>query len=95
MFCGNDLIAIGAIKALKMAGLKVPGDIGVMGFDDIYMASILEPGLTTIKQPNYEMGCQAAQILIEAIENKEIPKSMSTESKKMILDTQLIIRKSS
>lgn len=95
IFCGNDLIAIGAIKALKAANLKVPEDIGVMGFDDIYMASMVEPELTTIKQPNYEMGYKAVELLINAIEAKnQLTDKSVIEENKIILNTELIIRKS-
>lgn len=95
VFCGNDLIAIGAIKALKDSGYRVPEDIGVMGFDDIYMAGIVEPSLTTIKQPNYEMGYRAAELLINAIENKDLSNSnQSIKAETIILDTELTIRQS-
>lgn len=96
IFCGNDLIAIGAIKALKNEGIEVPGDVGVMGFDDIYMASMMDPELTTIRQPNYEMGYKAAELLINELNNKSdnIEKG-SIDVKKIILETELIIRKSS
>lgn len=86
VFCGNDLIAIGAIKALKEKGLRIPEDVGVVGFDDIYMAKMVDPDLTTIKQPNYEMGYKAAGLLIDTIINKKI------EHNKIILKTELIIR---
>jgi LacI family transcriptional regulator len=91
VFCGNDLIAISVIKTLKDAGLSIPGDIGVVGFDDIYMASIVEPGLTTVKQPNYEMGYKAVELLIAILEKSE----REIENNKIILNTELIIRKSS
>lgn len=93
VFCGNDLIAIGAVKALKDAGYKVPEDIGVMGFDDIYMSEVVEPALTTIKQPKYEMGYQAVELLINTIETAEAPEK-SEGAKTIILDTELIIRQS-
>jgi LacI family transcriptional regulator len=93
IFCGNDLIAIGAVKALKDAGYKVPEDIGVMGFDDIYMAEIVEPALTTIKQPNYEMGYRAAELLVNEIEAAGLSEK-SGEAKTIILDTELIVRQS-
>jgi len=89
IYCGNDLIAIGAIKTLKAAGLRVPQDVGVIGFDDIYMASMVDPELTTIKQPNYEMGYRATELLISAIEQKEKQKP-----EKILLETKLIVRKS-
>lgn len=59
------MIAIGAIKALYENGLKVPDDIGIVGFDDIYMATVVTPNLTTICQPKYMMRYKAAQMLIE------------------------------
>ncbi|RKD21409.1 transcriptional regulator, LacI family [Caminicella sporogenes DSM 14501] len=88
VFCGNDLIAIGAIKALKVKGFDIPREVGVIGFDDIYMAKMIDPDLTTIKQPNYEMGYKAAELLIDMIEKKEI------KINKYVLDTRLVIRKS-
>lgn len=93
IFCGNDLIAIGAIKELKNNGYKVPDDIGVMGFDDIYLSGIVEPALTTIKQPVYEMGYRAADLLINAIESPEESEN-SVDEDTIILETELIIRES-
>lgn len=93
VFCGNDLIAIGVVKVLKEAGLKVPGDIGVMGFDDIYMATIVDPQLTTIKQPNYEMGYNAMQLLINAIEGNGSAQTQKAPET-VFLDTELIVRQS-
>lgn len=88
IFCGNDLIAVGVIKSLKEEGLRVPEDVGVVGFDDIYMARLLDPELTTVRQPNYEMGYRAAEMLIDVISGKE------PDPKDMVFDTELIIRKS-
>lgn len=88
IFCGNDMIAIGAIKALNEKGLKVPDDIGIVGFDDIYMATVVTPNLTTICQPNYMMGYKAAEMLIELIEHPQ------KELEDVVLKTELIIRES-
>lgn len=88
VFCGNDLIALGAMKALKETGHKIPDDIGIVGFDDIYMTTMIEPRLTTVHQPNYQMGYKAAQMLIDFIEEKTVDK------KEEILKTELIIRES-
>lgn len=100
IFCGNDLIAIGAIKKLKERGLKVPEDVGIVGFDDIYLASLVEPPLTTIKQPNYEMGYKAAELLIRNIEKIRLDR-IKYENKEdlvkentLLLPTELIVRKS-
>ncbi|ONI38872.1 hypothetical protein AN396_01510 [Candidatus Epulonipiscium fishelsonii] len=68
--CCNDLTAIGAIKAIKDANIKVPQDISIMGIDDIEMASYIEPSLTTIRVPKEEMGKMAAKVLFDKI-NKE------------------------
>lgn len=93
IFCGNDLIAIGAMKELKEKGYIIPNDIGVMGFDDIYLAGLVEPSLTTIRQPNYNMGYKAMELLLDNINNKE--KNMhDKEIKTITLKTELIIRNS-
>ncbi|QEK10987.1 LacI family transcriptional regulator [Crassaminicella thermophila] len=88
LFCGNDLIAIEAIKALKQAGIKVPQEVGIVGFDDIYIAPLINPELTTIRQPSYEMGYKAVDMLIKLLEKK------GKSQEKVILNTELIIRKS-
>lgn len=88
IFCGSDVIAIGAIKSLKEQGIKVPMDVGILGFDDIYMAKLVNPELTTIKQPNYEMGYKAVEMLIDVLEKK------TQHNEHLILDTKLIIRNS-
>lgn len=90
-FCGNDLIAIGVMKTLKNSGYSIPEDVSVVGFDDIQMASMVEPELTTVKQPNYEMGYKAVELLIEVLEKPD----NKIEQKKIILSTELIKRKSS
>jgi len=71
IFCFNDIAAIGAIRALKDVGLAVPGDVSVVGFDDIQSAAYSTPSLTTVRQPLTEMGQRGAQILLERIANRE------------------------
>ncbi|MCR2043703.1 LacI family transcriptional regulator [Anaerosalibacter massiliensis] len=88
VFCGNDLIAFGVMKSFKDRGLNIPKDIGIVGYDDIYMSRLVEPTLTTVKQPNYQMGYRAVEILINIIEGKE------KIDKDIVLETKLIIRKS-
>jgi LacI family repressor for deo operon, udp, cdd, tsx, nupC, and nupG len=89
VFAANDLDAIGAIKAVKEKGFRIPEDIAVIGFDDIQLASYTEPTLTTVRQPIYEMGTTAISLLVQLIEGKkEVPL-------KVELPTQLIIRESS
>lgn len=68
--CGNDLMAIGAMSICQKFGRKVPDDIKIMGFDDIYISKYLNPELTTVRQDAYEMGKQDARMLIEHIEQE-------------------------
>ena len=82
------MIAIGAIKALHERGLRVPEDIGIMGFDNIYMASVVTPSLSTVSQPNYQMGFKAAEMLINLIQNP------NTNVKNVVLKTELVVRES-
>ncbi|KKL64205.1 hypothetical protein LCGC14_2167360, partial [marine sediment metagenome] len=88
IFALTDLMAIGALKEIQERGLKVPEDISVIGFDDIPLASLVNPALTTIAQPIYEIGREAMSLLIKNIEKKHLTKS------KIILDTRLIVRES-
>lgn len=89
IFACNDLMALGALGAIYKAGLRVPDDIAIVGFDDIALASYTSPPLTTIQQPKYEMGKLAAQILIDRITTKK--KNMA---QRHLLPTQLIVRES-
>jgi LacI family transcriptional regulator len=78
VFCFNDIAAIGAIRALKDAGLSVPADVSVVGFDDILSAAYYTPSLTTVRQPLFEMGKRGAQVLLDRISDhhKEFPAQM-------------------
>ena len=67
--CGNDLIAAGAMTVLGRNGLSVPGDVKVIGFDNIYLSQHLNHPLTTVEQPTYEIGRTAAEMLLENIVN--------------------------
>jgi LacI family transcriptional regulator len=84
----NDIAAIGAIRALRDANLRVPDDISVVGFDDIKAAAYHNPSLTTIRQPLHDMGQSAARILLQRIQGfKEYPKEFG-------VPPELIIRES-
>src|SRR4051794_7396623 len=67
VFCANDLMAIGAIDALREAGLDVPGDVAVAGFDDVDAATIVHPPLTTVVNPAYDIGLSAGRLLISRL----------------------------
>jgi LacI family transcriptional regulator len=82
LFAFNDISAIGAIRALEEMGLRVPSDVSVLGFDDIYGAAFHNPALTTIKQPLFEMGDLAARTLLERLTNGKnggVPQTLSIE----------------
>ncbi|MBZ9632890.1 LacI family DNA-binding transcriptional regulator [Clostridium sp. FP1] len=69
VFCASDEIAMGVINALRDRDIKVPEDVDVMGFDDIYSASIFYPKLTTVSQPMYDMGSVSMRMIIKSINN--------------------------
>jgi LacI family transcriptional regulator len=71
VFCHNDVLALGAMHAIRAAGLSIPGDISVVGYDDTAGSAHLAPPLTTIRFSRREMGRQAATMLFQAIEQQE------------------------
>lgn len=87
-FCMNDTLAAGAAKAILRAGLRIPEDLAIVGFDDSYISRVLEPELTTVRIDVDRMGQMAAQKLFDLIEGEE-PEQMQVE-----LPTELIIRRS-
>ncbi len=80
VFCGNDVLAIGALRAAKEMGLRVPADVSITGFDDIELAILAEPALTTVHVPHREMGRRAAIMLIEMMNGKSKPASVRLET---------------
>ena len=71
VICADDYMAIGVIRRIHEAGMRIPGDVAVIGFDDIELAAYLNPPLTTIRQPLLQMGKEAAEILLDLIEGKK------------------------
>jgi len=65
--CANDMAAIGVLRGLREAGVRVPGDMSVVGYDDIDFAAMLSPSLTSVRQPKYELGTSAARLLLEEV----------------------------
>jgi DNA-binding LacI/PurR family transcriptional regulator len=88
LFAASDVLAVGAIHAIKSAGLRIPQDISVAGFDDIDMAAYCDPPLTTIRVPAFQMGQLAVRVILAMIESK------THHSFQYCLDTDLIIRDS-
>ncbi|WP_226527142.1 LacI family DNA-binding transcriptional regulator [Metabacillus niabensis] len=89
VFAFNDEMAMGAIKAVKDSYLSVPEDVAIVGFDNIKMSSVIEPNLTTINQPKYEIGKKAMELLLKLINGESLQK------KKFVMKDELIIRESS
>jgi len=82
----NDLIAVGAMDAIKQRGLSIPRDISMVGFDDIGLASEVNPSLTTVHVPKQTMGIMAVKSLLQLVKGKEEP------VKKTLVPTRLVIR---
>ena len=89
IFCFNDIAAIGAIRALKDVGLTVPGDVSVVGFDDIQSAAYSTPSLTTVRQPLLEMGQRGAKVLLERIANRD-----AEYAAEIVMEPEFIVRES-
>jgi LacI family transcriptional regulator len=89
VFAAADMMAVGAIRTATNAGLVVPGDLAVVGFDDIELAALLSPPLTTIRQDKLGLGLAAARAIVEQIENPEVTPPALT------LPVELVVRASS
>jgi len=87
VFAGNDYQALGAIRAIREAGLRIPEDISVVGFDELRFNRYLEHPLTTIRQPQQELGKQALEILVKQLQNKLRP----PEPVSVILPVELVV----
>lgn len=92
IFAVNDPVAIGAMKTLQQHGVKIPDDIAIVGFTDSKMAMIVEPNLTSVEQPTFEMGKLAADLLLEQLRNTHDEK---LSPKIITLDAKMNIRESS
>lgn len=91
IFAANDVSAIGAMKYLKKNGVHIPEDVAIVGFSNEPISSVIEPSLTTIDQPGFQMGKQAMEMLLEQITNGK----KSRNGKATILKSSLIERESS
>ncbi|WP_078434995.1 LacI family DNA-binding transcriptional regulator [Metabacillus halosaccharovorans] len=89
VFVFNDEMAMGVIKAVKDSHLSIPENVAVVGFDNIKMSSVIEPNLTTINQPKYEIGKKAMELLLKLINGESLQK------KKFVMKDELIVRESS
>jgi LacI family transcriptional regulator len=88
LFCFNDLVAVGALQACAELGRSVPGDIAVCGYDDIPLAALVTPSLTTCRTPRYELGAEAMRLLLTRI------RGTAKARQEIVLQPQLVIRTS-
>ncbi len=89
-FAGNNFIAVGAMRALAAAGLRVPEDISVVAFDDLPLAVMFDPFFTVAAQPAYDMGARATELLLDRLDGGGPPQCQD-----VVLPTELIVRRSS
>jgi DNA-binding LacI/PurR family transcriptional regulator len=93
IFAFNDVSAIGAVRALRESGLRIPQDVSVVGFDDIQSAAFQNPGLTTVRQPLHKMGVLAAQTLLQQILSpSHNGETLSAHASQLVVDPELIVR---
>ena len=90
IFCITDLVALGALKYLKSAGLDVPGQVGLMGFSNWMLSEYITPNLSSVDQHGFEMGAKATELLVQLIKKHELGDEELIEMK-----TELMVRKSS
>ena len=91
IFSAGDRLTLSCLTALKSIGLKIPDDIAIVGFSNSALVELINPGLTAVKQPAFEMGQVATELLIKLIESKK----PVTEFEKIVLQTEVFIRESS
>jgi len=91
IMCFNDMLAVGLLRACKIAGIKVPEDLSITGFDNITFSAYTNPSLTTLDQPKYSIGNEAAQLLLDLLKNLE---NSDNTHKEKILKGSLLIRES-
>lgn len=91
IFCANDTTALSCIKHLKDINYKVPEDIAIVGYSNEPFSEVVTPSISTIKQPGFEMGQKAAQLIIKQINSKSEPVKFET----ITMPTELIVRESS
>ncbi|MCC8180990.1 MAG: LacI family transcriptional regulator [Planctomycetes bacterium] len=89
IFAANDLMAYGAVRALTQAGFAVPGEVSVVGFDDISLSALFNPPLTTVRQPRLDMGGAAVKLLLERMEKHDL------EPQRLMLPLELVVRQTS
>jgi LacI family transcriptional regulator len=90
VMCANDLLALGVLKGLTNAGVRVPDEVALVGYDDVAFASMLSPALTSVRQPKYELGASAAELLLEETDESSVHRHRSVR-----FVPELVVRASS
>jgi len=86
VICGSDVLALGAVRAVRRAGLSVPGDVSIVGYDDSGFMNCTDPPLTTVRQPIESMGKAAVALLVNQIEN------MAVYPEELLFEPELVVR---
>ena len=89
VMCANDLLALGVLRGLAATGIAVPDEMAVVGYDDVAFASMLSPSLTSVRQPKYELGVVAAELLLEEVAG------LPHEHRAIRFEPELVVRASS
>ncbi len=89
VMCANDLLALGVLRGLAVRGVRVPDDLAVVGYDDLIFGSMLSPALTSVRQPAFELGVAAAQLLLDEVNNPE------HRHREVRFEPELVVRASS
>jgi LacI family transcriptional regulator len=89
IFCANDLLALGVMRGLGQRGIRIPDEMALVGYDDVEFASMLSPALTSVRQPKYQLGRAAAELLLH-----EISETVEHEHTQIMYEPELIVRAS-
>lgn len=89
IFCANDLLALGVMRGLSQHGIDIPNEMALVGYDDVEFASMLSPALTSIRQPKYQLGQAAAELLLHEINEAE-----THQHRQIMYQPELIVRNS-
>ncbi|MBU4313949.1 MAG: substrate-binding domain-containing protein, partial [Actinobacteria bacterium] len=88
VFVASDVVAFGVMYAIRKKGMRIPQDIALVGFDNVSLSEYVDPPLTTVNLPGFDIGKNVASLLIDIIEKNE------NKNKKIILEAHMVIRKS-
>ena len=92
ILCGNDLIAVGVMKALKQKGISVPNEINIIGIDNTDISAVVSPSLTTISQPSGEIGKLAVKTLINYFNGEKYDKYVRLNQKLIVRESTCIYK---